>query len=448
MAPAKSAAAPATPVETKPAATPAEPKLAAKPAVVAKPAAKPAKKLSGAALAQAAILKSLKIKSDPGTTMTHTYVPSGSIQIDDLIGGSASFDGKGRVCPGYPRKRVTEIFGVESSGKTTAALQAIAEVQKQGGSAMFLDLEQALDHGYARKIGVSYSPDKLVLYKIDTLEEAFQCMYVGIRAGIDLIVVDSVAAMTPKKEIEAKIDAEASIGLQARLMSKNMPKLVKWLQSKEALAQNPEGTAVILINQTRATISTGPGGGGGNDNTTGGKAAKFYETIRLQFSKIRAESIKVKDRFTGVEVNAPFGNHTRVKVIKNKLDAKAGHTADIFIRFGQGIDELYSLIEAGVANKLIKKETGGWHEYKGQRFQGREKLRLYLKENPKVFAEIRAAVLRIVQATAVVQEEEELDEVDAIAFSVESMGDDDEGEAVEEEPLAMALELDETPGDG
>ena len=416
---------PPKPEGKPPAATKPGPKPGPKPAAEA-----PAKKgstLTGADLAQAVILKKLKAKPDAGTTMTHTYVPTGSALIDDVIGGSVAYDGKGRVCPGYPRRRITEIFGAESSGKTTAALQAIAEVQRQGGWALYLDYEHSIDHGYARKIGVSYDKKKLLLYQPSTVEEGFEYMHIGVMAGADLIVVDSVAAMIPKKDLDAKVDAEAQIGLQARAFSRQLPKLVNiWLHHAEARKRNPKGTAVVLINQTRSSISAGGGKGGGDTQTTGGKALKFYAGLRLMFSRIRSETVAKKDKFTGKEANVPFGNHTKVKVVKNKMDGKQGHSTEIFIRYGVGIDEFYSLIEAAVVNKVVKKETGGWYIYKNERFHGREKFRAFLKENAKLFQEIREQVLGIVQASAEIAEEE-LDEVDQLIMQTENETGDDEG---------------------
>lgn len=431
---------PAPKTETK--AEPKMPEKSADPKPAA--AAKKGPALTGAALAQAAILKKLNAKPDAGTKLTHDYVPSGSTLIDDVIGGSLSSDGKNRVCPGYPRRRLTELFGAESSGKTTMALQAVAEVQKQGGWALYLDYEHTLDHGYARKIGVSYDPKKFLLYQPATLEEGFEYIFIAIMAGCDLIVIDSIAAMTPKKELDAKVSDEAQIGLQARAFSRQLPKLTNvWLHHPDAKARNPRGTAVLCINQTRATIQSG--GGGGDYNTTGGKALKFFFSLRLMSSRIRAESVKKKDKFTGKEVNVPFGNHTRVKVVKNKLDAKQGHSTDIFIRYGLGIDEFYSLIEAAVVNRIVKKEGGGWYSYENDRFQGREKFRSFLKDNPKVFIQIRNAVLQIVQASAEIAEEE-LDEVDALISSSDAPTSEEEG-TPEDSPEQVEVEAEASSDD-
>lgn len=443
------------PPEKVPEAKPAAPKAAAPKAAALAPTKKPAAKpsgLVGAELAAAAIMKSKYAKKpDPGTRLAHTVVASGSAGINDVIGGSLSADGKNRVCPGYPRRRITEVYGAESSGKTTAALQAIAEVQKAGGWALFLDYERAVDHGYARKIGVSYDKKKMLLYSPDTAEEGLDYIYLAILAGVDLIVVDSVAAMIPKKELEAKVDAEAQIGLQARLFARQIPKVLGWMDNPKAKAANPLGPAIILINQERATIQAQQTRGT-NKNTTGGKALKYYVSLRLHFSRIKSETVMRKDKFTGVEAKVPFGNVTRVKVVKNKLDGKEGHSTEIFIRFGFGIDELYSMIEAGITNKLIKKDSG-WFTYKGERFQGREKLRVYLKENPKVYHVLREEVLSIIQSSAIVTDEE-LDEADQLVLGMEANADDDEdddepedAEVTEEDIAASGDDEDGSSGD-
>lgn len=363
---------------------------------------------SPAELAAALIKKKMGFSTITADTGSQPCVSSGSFAIDDLIGGSLASDGKPK-CPGYPRRRITEVFGAESSGKTTGALQAIAECQRNGGWAVFLDFEHALDHGYAKALGVSFDESKLLLYQPDTLEEGMKLIYVNIMMGADLIVVDSVAAMVPASELEKGADDAAAIGLQARAFSRFLPLIGIWLWKAEAKARNPEGTALILINQIRATISKGgPGGGGPETNTSGGKALKFYAYLRLLYTKIKSEYVEKKNKFNGKKIRQPYGNHTQVKIIKSKIDAKQGQTADIFIRFGQGIDDALSLIEAGVNHKFIQKE-GAWYSFKGQRYQGRDDLRTFLKNDRKAFEELRRNVLDCVQAGAVAATDDEDD---------------------------------------
>lgn len=398
-----------------------------------KKAAPAGKGASPAEMAAAIIKKKMGLVSVTEYTGSQPCVSSGSFAINDLIGGTPASDGKPK-CPGYPRRRITEVFGQESSGKTTGALQAIVECQRAGGWAMFLDFEHSLDHGYAKAIGVSFDPSKLLLQQPDSLEDGMKLIYIGIMTGADLIVVDSVAAMVPKVELEKGADDVAAIGAQARALSRFLPLIGTWLWKPEAKAKNPQGTALVLINQIRATISKGgPGGGGPETNTSGGKALKFYAYLRLLFTKIKAESLEKKNKFTGKVVRVPYGNHTQVKVIKSKIDAKQGQTADIFIRFGQGIDDALSLIEAGVNHRFVKKE-GAWYAFEGQRYNGREALRTYLKDNRKAFEDLRKKVLDQVIAGAVVVEDD----------------DDDTGEDfdAEFEAIATESEPDEAALDG
>lgn len=381
---------------------------------------------SPAELAAEVILK--KIGAKPITDHSGSYdaVSTGSALVDDLIGGTMAQDGK-PVCPGFPRKRITEVFGAESSGKTTLALHAIAEVQRQGGWAVFLDFEHAIHHGYAKSLGVSFDRKKMLLYQPDFMEQGFEFMFLGIMSGADLVVVDSVAAMVPRSELEKGITDAATIGAQARLMSQNLPKITAWVNNENALKRNPRGASIVFINQVRSAVNTG-GGRGSDKTTSGGNALKFYASLRLQSTRIRAESVKKKDKFTGKERTFPFGNHTQIKVVKSKMDSKQGHTTDVFIRYGVGIDEFYSIIEAGVTNNLITKRKGGWFDMDGESFQGRERFRAFLKENPKVFEGLRKKVLRAVQATAedMLPDEDELDGMGQLSVALDQEFDKNE----------------------
>lgn len=366
---------------------------------------------------------------------TYPHVPSGSFAINDLIGGSLALDGKGQVCPGYPRRRISELFGPESSGKTTVALHAIAQAQAIGGLAMFLDFEHALDHKYAKKIGVSFDVDKLLLYAPNTYEEGLQILNIGLQAGVDIIVIDSVPSMVPQEDMEGKLDKEGRFGSLARAMGKNLPKIAAWLNDPKYLKRNPQGAAIIYLNQERANIGVTRGD---KTKTTGGYALKFYASLRLKFTGIGKESVKRKNRFTGKEVNVPYGTVTQVKVVKNKIDARQGQTHTIFIRYGQGIDETYSLIEAAVHHGVVKK-SGAFLEFKGQKIQGREKFRSFLNDNPKVFEEIRKLLTSVIQSEADdVDPEEELsdDEIMEMEFEEENSSStpDVENIELEDEP--------------
>ena len=184
---------------------------------------------SALALAQAMILKSTNQKPVQASNSTMANVSTGSVIVDYLIGGSPAMDGKGPVCPGFPRRKITEVYGAESSGKTTLCLQSIADIQRRGGTAMFLDFEHALHAGYAQQLGVSFDPNKLGFYQPDTMEEGFKMMLIGIMSGVDLIVVDSVAAMVPAAELDKDPGEIAKVGGVAKPMSENLPKFALWL---------------------------------------------------------------------------------------------------------------------------------------------------------------------------------------------------------------------------
>jgi recombination protein RecA len=265
---------------------------------------------------------------------------------------------------GFPRGRVVEIFGPESSGKTTLTLHAIAEAQKAGGVAAFIDAEHALDLGYARKLGVQ--TDDLLVSQPDTGEQALEIAETLVRSGaIDLIVVDSVAALVPRAEIEGEM-GDAHMGLQARLMSQALRKLTA------AIAKSQ--TTVIFINQIRMKLGVMFGN---PETTTGGNALKFYSSVRLDIRRI--ESIK-----EGQEVT---GNRVRVKVVKNKL-APPFKQAEFDVMFAEGISKMGELVDLGVDKRILDK-SGAWYSYKNDRLgQGREAVRDFLKSNPSIARDI------------------------------------------------------------
>jgi recombination protein RecA len=339
------------------------------------------KKKSDSAIA--AILKVTGQKPMGLNQGTWPHIKTGALVIDYLIGGTPLVDGPGQVCPGYPCGRMIEVFGPESSGKTTLALSAIVQVQKAGGIAMFLDYENALHHGYAKAIGVDFSPEKLLYYAPTTLEEGMKMMYVALKQGVDLIVIDSVAAMVPQKELEKKLDESAAIGVLARAMANVLPKMVQWLKESNS--------TVIFLNQTRANISTGGGGGVPEDNTAGGKAVKFYASLRLKLTRIKSEIIEKLDPITRKKKRIPYGNHVQVKIVKNKMDGTQGHNGTIFIRFGSGVDEYISFIEGAVPRRIIV-QSGASYTYGGETFRGRDNLRKYLMDNPPAFEALKEKV--------------------------------------------------------
>lgn len=348
----------------------------------------------------------------PGAT-AYAYVPTGSFNVDMLIGGTPLKDnGKVLICPGFPRRRITEVYGAESSGKTTLALSAIAQAQKAGGMALLIDFEHSIDLVYAQKLGVSLDDDKLQVYQPDTMEDGLKMLYIGIVGGVDIIVVDSVAAMVPKAEFDKNFDQSAKIGALAAKFSTELPKFVSWLHKHPADKPGHPGTALVLINQTRALINTSNpyGGAGDSENTSGGKALKFYAYERLRLARIKSEFVERKDKMSGKVRRFPYGNVTDVKVVKSKIDAKQGHSTQIFIRFGTGIDDYLSVIETGVVQRLIKRD-GKFYTFSGERFQGKDRLRSYLIANPEIYEQVRSKLVEAVNSSAVVDELGEDDEL-------------------------------------
>ena len=280
-------------------------------------------------------------------------IPTGSIALDVALGTG-----------GFPRGRVVEIYGPESSGKTTVALHAVASVQRAGGIAAFIDAEHALDPVYAQKLGVDI--DNLLVSQPDTGEQALEIMDMLVGSGsIDIVVVDSVAALVPKAEIEGEM-GDSHVGLQARLMSQALRKITGRLSNSN--------TTAIFINQLREKIGVMFGS---PETTTGGKALKFYASVRLDIRRIEA----LKD---GTDV---VGNRTRVKVVKNKV-APPFKQAEFDIIYGQGISREGSLIDVGVEQGFVRK-AGAWYTYEGEQLgQGKENARTFLKENPDISDEL------------------------------------------------------------
>ncbi|MFS0751777.1 recombinase RecA [Oceanobacillus sp. 1P07AA] len=309
-------------------------------------------------------------------------IPSGSLALDVALG-----------IGGYPRGRVVEIYGPESSGKTTVALHAIAEAQKQGGQAAFIDAEHALDPVYAKALGVNI--DELLLSQPDTGEQALEIAEALVRSGaVDIIVVDSVAALVPKAEIEGEM-GDSHVGLQARLMSQALRKL--------SGAINKSKTTAIFINQIREKV----GVMFGNPETTpGGRALKFYSSVRLEVR--RAETLKLG--------NDAVGNKARIKVVKNKV-APPFKQAEVDIMYGKGISKEGEVLDIGSDLDIVVK-SGAWYSYNNDRLgQGRENAKQYLKENEEVLNEIHQSI----------RQHYELDKVDE--------------DKTEEEPSQESLDL-------
>ena len=282
-------------------------------------------------------------------------IPTGSLGLDLALG-----------IGGLPKGRIVEIYGPESSGKTTLALQVIAEAQKLGGSCAIIDAEHALDPSYARKLGVNL--DSLLISQPDAGEQALEIADTLVRSGaIDVLVVDSVAALVPRAELEGEM-GDTHVGLQARLMSQALRKLTGSISKSNCV--------IIFINQIRMKIGVMFGS---PETTTGGNALKFYASVRLDIRRIGS----IKDREIVV------GNQTRVKVVKNKM-APPFRQVEFDIMYGEGISKMGELVDLGVAGNLVEK-SGSWFSYDGQRIgQGRDNAKIFLKENPELAAKLEA----------------------------------------------------------
>ncbi|MDF2661853.1 MAG: protein RecA [Paenibacillus sp.] len=297
------------------------------------------------------------MKLGESTHMQVETIPTGALALDIAIGVG-----------GFPRGRIIEVYGPESSGKTTVALHAIAEVQRAGGQAAFIDAEHALDPLYASKLGINI--DELLLSQPDTGEQALEIAEALVRSGaVDIIVIDSVAALVPKAEIEGEM-GDSHVGLQARLMSQALRKLSGAINKSKVIA--------IFINQLREKV----GVMFGNPETTpGGRALKFYSSVRLEVRRV--ETIK--------QGNDMVGNRTRIKVVKNKV-APPFKQAEVDIMYGEGISREGSIVDIGTEMDIVNK-SGAWYSYDGERLgQGRENAKQFLKDNPQIAAVIEQRI--------------------------------------------------------
>ena len=294
---------------------------------------------------------------DPSVHMNVETIPTGCLSLDIALG-----------LGGVPRGRIIEVYGPESSGKTTVALHMVAEVQKRGGIAGFIDAEHALDPAYAKNIGVDI--DNLYISQPDNGEQALEITETMVRSGaVDIVIVDSVAALVPKAEIEGDM-GDSHVGLQARLMSQALRKLTAVISKSNCI--------VIFINQLREKVGVMFGN---PEVTTGGRALKFYSSIRLDVRRV--EALK--------QAGEILGNHTRIKVVKNKI-APPFKEAEFDIVFGQGISREGDILDLA-ANTDVVNKSGAWYAYNGEKIgQGRENAKKYLKENPEICQEIEAKV--------------------------------------------------------
>lgn len=301
---------------------------------------------------------SIMLLGDEGAKLNIDFIPTGSISLDIATG-----------IGGIPRGRIIEVFGPESSGKTTLSLHMIAEAQRTGGKAAFIDAEHALDPEYARNLGVNI--DKLVVSQPDTGEQALEICEMLVRSeALDIVVIDSVAALVPRAEIQGEM-GDSHVGLQARLMSQALRKL--------AGAINKSNTSVVFINQLREKVGVMFGS---PEVTSGGRALKFYASMRLDVRRI--ESIK--------QGEAIVGNRTRVKVVKNKV-APPFKMAEFDIMYGFGISREGDLLDTAVDEKIVEK-SGSWYSFEGNKIgQGRENVKIYLMDNPDILGRIEELML-------------------------------------------------------
>lgn len=307
---------------------------------------------------------------------------SARTEISAISTGSMSLDIATGI-GGIPRGRIVEIYGPESSGKTTLTLHMVAEAQKSGGQAAFIDAEHALDPAYARNLGVDI--DNLLVSQPDTGEQALEICEMLVRSGaVDIIVIDSVAALVPKVEIEGDM-GDSHVGLQARLMSQALRKLAGII--------NKFNTSVIFINQLREKVGVVYGS---PEVTTGGRALKFYSTMRLDVRRV--ETIKMGDQI--------LGNRTRVKIVKNKV-APPFKQAEFDIMYGQGISRSGDVLDCAVAEKIIEK-SGSWYSYDNSKIgQGRENVKIYLESNPDIMQSIEKKLIDSLKNTSTDTNDEE-----------------------------------------
>ncbi|WP_026867625.1 recombinase RecA [Jeotgalicoccus marinus] len=326
----------------------------------------------------------MKLGDDVGRKVQTTS--SGSVTVDRALGVG-----------GYPKGRIIEIYGPESSGKTTVSLHAIAEVQKNGGICAFIDAEHALDPEYAKNLGVDI--DNLYISQPDTGEQALEITEAFVRSGaVDMVVVDSVAALTPRAEIEGEM-GDSHMGLQARLMSQALRKL--------SGAISKSNTTALFINQVREKIGVMFGN---PETTTGGRALKFYSSVRLEVR--RAESLKV-----GQDI---VGNRTKIKVVKNKV-APPFKVAEVDIMYGEGISRVGEVIDLGVEEDIIEK-SGAWYSYNGERLgQGKENAKNTLKENTELYEEIERKLRSALGFGEDIEVTEEEDEKESTLFDEDEL---------------------------
>lgn len=341
---------------------------------------------------------------------------TGSMVIDYLIGGYTTESGHKR-CPGIPKGRITEIFGPEGSGKTTLAIQTAISVQRNGGSVVFLDYEHAFAPAYAEDLGLNISDeDSFVLLQPRHWEEGAEIIKIMVESGVDLIIVDSLAAMKPKRDVEDNaISSTGQVGHIARLQSNFLPKIVG--------AVEESGTALVYLNQLRSRIKTSMYDAGPDEETAGGRALKYFASLRIKLKRTKVEYAQIENALTGKHEKQPISNIISAQNVKNKVSKHQGHKADFVIRYGEGVDNVRSLIDIGEARKVITR-AGAWYSFtdaNGEegKAQGKEGLRDHLLANQADFAQI---VSQIQSFTQPIQKlNQQIDDEDILVEDIEEL---------------------------
>lgn len=343
-------------------------------------------------------MKNNRVVLDPTKAPVHDHISTASIVLDHLIGGNIVKGGH-RQCPGIPKGRITEIFGPEGSGKTTVALQTAAECQRNGGSVVFLDYENALDHSYAQKLGVDYNEEVWDLYNPTTWEEGAEIINIVADCGVDLVIIDSVSAMVPEALYDKNISELGQIGLLARLQSTFLPRIVPTL--------NRNGTTIIYLNQVRSRIKTSRYDPGPDEDTSGGRALKFYCSLRVSLQPLGTEYIQVENDLTGEMEKQPIARITRAKIQKTKVSSHQHNSADLVIRYGEGVDNIRSVMDIAEKRGIIDK-GGSWYSFYKEdgeevRVQGKDTLRDHFVANPADYIPILQTVRGYLDSAALKQ---------------------------------------------
>lgn len=308
-------------------------------------------------------------------------IPTGSVVLDYLIGGYRTESGEKR-CPGIPRGRISEIFGPEGSGKTTVAIHTAIKCQQQGGSVAFLDYEHAFAPTYAADLGLNLQDESFLLLQPKHWEEGAELIKAFSENGVDLIIVDSVAAMKCRRDVEDNdVSSTGQIGQIARLQSDFLPKIVDIIEESN--------TSLIYLNQLRSRIKTSRYDHGPDEETSGGRALKYYASLRMMLKRCKTEYSRVENELTGKMEKQPISNIVRAKNVKNKVSRHQGHSGEFVIRYGEGVDNVRSVIDIATSRKVIQ-QGGAWYSFtnaEGEEVkeQGKENLRDYFLDNPDDF---------------------------------------------------------------